>query len=60
MNFKEWLLFKAKNAGERSDLLHKQGMKFMSEVEAGKEDAYKEIAMCKFMTNASSTTKPES
>ena len=60
MNFKEWLLFKAKNAGERSDLLYKTGQDFRSAVEAGKEDAYKEIAMCKFINNSSLLHKIES
>jgi len=51
MDFKEWLLFKAKNAGERSDLFHKENQHFAANIEAGKEQAYKEIAICKFMNN---------
>jgi len=49
MNFKDWLLWKAKTAGERSDLYHKKGRSFISAVEAGKEEAYKEIADSKFL-----------
>jgi len=51
MNFKEWLLWKAKTAGELSDLYHKKGRSFISAVEAGKEEAYKEIAESKFLAS---------
>jgi len=51
MNFKDWLLWKAKTAGERSDLYHKKGRSFISAVEAGKEEAYKEIADSKFLAS---------
>ena len=44
MNFKELLLFKAKNAGKRSDLLHKWGLNKQATIEAGREDAYKDAA----------------
>ena len=49
MDFKEWLLFKAKNAGDRSDLMHRMGNEFVSSVEAGREAAYKEVAECRYM-----------
>jgi len=51
MNFKDWLLWKAKTAGERSDLYHKKGRSFISAVEAGKEEAYREIANSKFVAS---------
>jgi len=51
MNFKDWLLWKAKTAGERSDLYHKKGRSFISAVEAGKEEAYREVANSKFVAS---------
>jgi len=51
MSFKDWLLWKAKSAGERSDLMHKQGLNFQATIEAGKEEAYREVANSKFVAS---------